>query len=400
MKTRRHAHFLECRRPYCAAAHAWLPALTVTLAAVVSPQLPNALAGTAAPLVAFALVAIPGQAAGPPGEALHLNQPMPASATSPDSQNSGTQRAADPATGDIPLRTNTTATNAGNTAASDGHGDIQSASALPADSADPPDRSPQNARSSDASLDSPPSDPGITEGIPGSPTSEAVTGEPAATDQTSANADSTVGAGIGRAGRFTGPIRFVQPRAEPAGDRPPSRLAQTLSGGVLKTVGALGVVIVVIFSLRGFIRRFRGPLAGVGSPTGVISVLARYPLGKGQTLLLLKLDRRILLVCQTSGGTSTLTEITDAEEVASVLGRLRDEQGESFNRRLEQLLQDDTAQGDSTASSASRRSLISRARSAQPRLSSDRGGFEVVDLTRPRRRAKRRGSQLVGEVVA
>lgn len=68
--------------------------------------------------------------------------------------------------------------------------------------------------------------------------------------------------------------------------------------------------------------------AGGKSPSGLVSVLARYPLGRGQTLVLLKVDRRVLLLCQSSSGrvrggvtTQTLSEITDPEEVASIIAK-------------------------------------------------------------------------------
>ncbi len=79
------------------------------------------------------------------------------------------------------------------------------------------------------------------------------------------------------------------------------------------------------------------------APSGVMEVLGRFPVGRGATLVLLKLDRRVLLVCQNSGRGSggamnTLTEITDPEEVASILLRTRDADGESIARKFEGLL--------------------------------------------------------------
>lgn len=68
--------------------------------------------------------------------------------------------------------------------------------------------------------------------------------------------------------------------------------------------------------------------AGGKSPAGILSVLGRYPLGRGQTLVLLQVDRRILLLCQSASGrfgrvitTSTLSEIADPDEVASIFAK-------------------------------------------------------------------------------
>lgn len=66
---------------------------------------------------------------------------------------------------------------------------------------------------------------------------------------------------------------------------------------------------------------------GGRSPAGLVEVLGRYPVAKGQLLVLIKLDRRVLLLGHSSpsrgsgtgGGFVTLAEVTDPEEVAAVL---------------------------------------------------------------------------------
>lgn len=72
-----------------------------------------------------------------------------------------------------------------------------------------------------------------------------------------------------------------------------------------------------------------GQVASVGAPAGVLDLLGRYPLGRGQTLLLLKIDRRLLLISQTVGSRvgsaptmATLCEITDPDEVSAILARI------------------------------------------------------------------------------
>ena len=107
---------------------------------------------------------------------------------------------------------------------------------------------------------------------------------------------------------------------------------------ILKTLGALGAVIGLILFLRPLLKRLAGPLGNARAPSGVIEALARYPFGKGQSLVLLKLDSRIILLCQTSQGSNLITEMTDPDDVASILRRVHDEKGESFNRKLEGLL--------------------------------------------------------------
>jgi hypothetical protein len=77
----------------------------------------------------------------------------------------------------------------------------------------------------------------------------------------------------------------------------------------------------------------------------VLEVLGRYPVGRGTTLVLLKLDRRVLLMSQSAGGRlgagagfTTLCEVTDPEEVASILVKTRDEEGSSMAERFRTLL--------------------------------------------------------------
>lgn len=117
--------------------------------------------------------------------------------------------------------------------------------------------------------------------------------------------------------------------------------------GVARTVGAVAAVIVLILVARFLIGRvarlggvgLRGQLgAGGRSPSGIVQILGRYPVSRGHTLVLMKLDRRVLLLSQTATGFSTLSEITDADDVASILSKSRDEEGESLTARFGAML--------------------------------------------------------------
>lgn len=121
------------------------------------------------------------------------------------------------------------------------------------------------------------------------------------------------------------------------------------SGWFVRTVLALGGVlalIVVSGAITRSVARGRGGIAGAfgpggRAPSGVISVLGRYPVSRGQKLVLLHLDRRILLVSQSAGGRlgagggmATLCEITDPDEVASILIKSRDAESDSMAERF------------------------------------------------------------------
>lgn len=124
-----------------------------------------------------------------------------------------------------------------------------------------------------------------------------------------------------------------------------------MSASPWRTVGALALVVVMIvaagWGLRVLARRHGGLVAGLSAggraPAGLLEVLGRYPVGRGQTLVLLKLDRRVLLLSQSAGirgssGFRTLCEVTDPDEVASILVKSRDAEGESLAARFRTLL--------------------------------------------------------------
>ncbi len=124
--------------------------------------------------------------------------------------------------------------------------------------------------------------------------------------------------------------------------------AAALEGlGVARTLGAVAVVVALIVLVRVLLVRaarlsgggIRGQLgAGGRAPSGIVQILGRYPVARGQTLVLMKLDRRVLLLSQTSAGFTTLSEITEADDVASILRQARDEEGESMAARFGALL--------------------------------------------------------------
>lgn len=144
------------------------------------------------------------------------------------------------------------------------------------------------------------------------------------------------------------------------------------AGDVIQVLSALAAVIGLAVFLRLATSKLSRGLAGGGRPSGVLEVLARYPIARGQQLLLLKLGRRIVLTHATGGAMRTLTEVTDNDEVAALLARI--EAGSSgrdslrFRSMLNQFKHEhDLAQQKSEPRSAAELS---------------RDGGEIVDLTR------------------
>ena len=126
-------------------------------------------------------------------------------------------------------------------------------------------------------------------------------------------------------------------------------------------------------------------LAGGGRPSGVIQVLARYPMGRGSQLMLVECGPRVILMHQQRGrsgnGISTLSEFTGRDEVANLRRRIEAggrDADESFSMDLERSLGTYGRDG----------APISIGGSGLP----DSASMETVDLTRRRPRRNARGN--------
>lgn len=145
---------------------------------------------------------------------------------------------------------------------------------------------------------------------------------------------------------------------------------------------ALGIVIGLLYLTRVILRRagVGGPLGGGGRPAGVLSVLARYPIARGQHLVLLKLGSRLVLLHQNRAGLTPLSEVVEPDEVAALLGRIdadgRDPTAGRFTAMLSRFSAESTAEGF--------------------RREVDGEGNEVIDLTRRARRGARARKPLGG----
>jgi flagellar biogenesis protein FliO len=116
----------------------------------------------------------------------------------------------------------------------------------------------------------------------------------------------------------------ARPAEEPAeaASGHPLRALDPRENELTRVIGALAAVLGLLMLLRLFLKRASGALAGGGRPSGVLEILARYPIARGQSLQLMKIGRRILLIHQSGSSMSTLTEVTDGEEVAALLTRM------------------------------------------------------------------------------
>lgn len=178
------------------------------------------------------------------------------------------------------------------------------------------------------------------------------------------------------------PPPSVTPEPETVAEDEASNAAMLIPSDLmtwLRVGGALAIVIALILLLRFVVSRVGGPLAGGRAPSGLLDVLARYPIGRGRSIVILKVDRRILVLHQTAEAANTLTEFTDGDEVAALLRKIADANGESTNRKFEAMLSKKKAEGILEDKRSNRR----RKRSTQDASGNQAEGLiDIVDLTK------------------
>jgi flagellar biogenesis protein FliO len=86
-----------------------------------------------------------------------------------------------------------------------------------------------------------------------------------------------------------------------------------------RVVFALTLVLVLIFGLRWVVKRYFPNVAGASN--GIVRVLSRSPLTPKQHVLLVQVGKRVLVVADNGTQMNSLSEITDADEVAMLVGQ-------------------------------------------------------------------------------
>lgn len=156
--------------------------------------------------------------------------------------------------------------------------------------------------------------------------------------------------------------------AEPVRSSVDTSSAQQVPAGQSQTPGgldyprvlaALGIVIGLIFVLRWCGRLFFPATVGRGRSRAV-EVISRSPLSPKQQVMLLRVGRRLIVVGDSGQQMNPLCQITDPDEVAELVGQLRDERtstpsrafGAMFGRSRHEF--EPTEDAPATASSALR----------------------------------------------
>jgi flagellar biogenesis protein FliO len=147
--------------------------------------------------------------------------------------------------------------------------------------------------------------------------------------------------------------------------------------GMTRTILSLAGVLLVIFALAHIAKRVAkssGSLtaklgAGGEAPSGLVEILGRYPIAPKLTLVVMRFDRRILLLehahgsrgrRSSSGSMRPLTELTDPEDVASVVRKVQSASPSSHAKQFERTLR----QLGETTDDQIQRELLSAQRSS------------------------------------
>jgi flagellar biosynthetic protein FliO len=88
----------------------------------------------------------------------------------------------------------------------------------------------------------------------------------------------------------------------------------------MRVIGSLAAVIGLILLLRWAVRRIG--VGRLGMNSRVMQVIARYPISHKQQIVIVQVGRKLLVVGDSGQHLTALSEISDPDEVAAVLGQM------------------------------------------------------------------------------
>jgi len=106
---------------------------------------------------------------------------------------------------------------------------------------------------------------------------------------------------------------------------------------VLQVAGALVAVIGLIFILKALARKFV-PGAAVSNGKGVIEILARHPLSKTQSLVLVRIGSQIVALNQGKDQSQSVLVISEPVEVARLMGQIEGANPDSISAGFDNML--------------------------------------------------------------
>ncbi|MCC7145069.1 MAG: flagellar biosynthetic protein FliO [Phycisphaeraceae bacterium] len=131
-------------------------------------------------------------------------------------------------------------------------------------------------------------------------------------------------------------------RSSAAGAGRASSSGSALSGQtpwVLQTLGALGVVIALVFAARSGLRRLGNNAAPAGAANAMVEVLGRVSIAPRCHVIFVRLGHRILVVGQSPQGLASLADIDQPEEIADLLAAHARQGPHSMSRGFSNLMQ-------------------------------------------------------------
>jgi flagellar biogenesis protein FliO len=125
---------------------------------------------------------------------------------------------------------------------------------------------------------------------------------------------------------------------ESASDQPSFNSSGLAPDELFRMIGPLAAVLAAIGAIAFVARRFAGRRAGFGSQSNLIEILQTFPIARGHAVILLRLERRVLLLHKSGQVMTTLCEISDAEEAGALLARIEEHSRPTFAHRLARAL--------------------------------------------------------------
>ena len=188
-------------------------------------------------------------------------------------------------------------------------------------------------------LPKPANNPAVSSGTPAPAT------VPAAASPAAVSVPAPAAGGIGE----TKPVNDVEKRAirssagggtadekNAAGDGAKS-VGTTGVGGVGQVIAALAIVVGLIFIGRALVRKFV-PGAGASNGKGVIEILARHPLTKNQSIVLVRIGSQIVALNQGKETSESVLVISEPMEVSRIIGQIEGKSPASMQAGFNRLL--------------------------------------------------------------
>jgi flagellar biogenesis protein FliO len=141
------------------------------------------------------------------------------------------------------------------------------------------------------------------------------------------------------------PLRAIESKEirpqTPAADSPAKTAAPSSPtsgiGSVFQVATALAVVLGLVFLGKALAKKYL-PAAKVAGPKGVIEILARYPLSKTQSLVLVRIGSQIVTLNQGKDQSQSVLVISDPTEVAKIMGQIEGKSPNSITSGFNKLL--------------------------------------------------------------